>query len=204
MELLISVAALVGVGAITPGPNNFAVMSVAARSGLSGAWRAIAGVVCGSLVLFALAAAGASALLDAHPRLRMALCIAGCTYLGYLGVRLIMRADTSAQGDQTESAGPRTDGIGLFAFQFFNPKSWTLVLAAASAAQASAPGVVEWLYLAAIFVGIPALCLTIWTLFGLFLAARLQRPRFRAVFDRAMGGALLASAILLLIEGLAP
>lgn len=201
VELLVGIAALVGVGAISPGPNNFAVMSVAARSGLAGAWRAIAGVVLGSVALFALAAVGASALFDRNPALRMGVCIAGCAYLGYLGVRLAAASGNSAQADDREPAGGRSDGLGLFAFQFLNPKSWTLVLAAAAAAQGSADRIVDWVYMAATFVVIPAACLMLWALLGMSLSARLRRPRFRSAFNRAMGGALLVSAGLLLIEG---
>lgn len=204
MELLLSVAALVGVGAITPGPNNFAVMGVAARSGFAGARRAIAGVVSGSLALFALAVAGASTLLDGNPALRMSLCIAGCAYLGYLGARLAMASGNAAQADDRERAGARTDAFGLFAFQFLNPKSWTLVLAAAAAAQGTADRIVDWVYLAAIFVVIPAACLMLWALFGISLSAHLRRPRFRARFDRAMGCTLIASAVLLLVESVSP
>lgn len=203
MDLLASIAALVGVGAITPGPNNFAVLNVAARSGVARAMPAIAGVVLGSLALFLLVATGAGALFDAQPGLRMVICVGGCAYLGYVGIRLVAGSFRGSADEVRGDAALPSDALGLFGFQFLNPKGWSLVLTATSAAQASANGIVDWAYLAAIFVGIPAACLLLWSLFGSLFTAHLRRPRFRARFDGAMGCTLLASAVLLLVEGLA-
>jgi threonine/homoserine/homoserine lactone efflux protein len=203
LELMAGVVTLVGVGAITPGPNNIAVMNAAARAGVVGALPAIAGIVLGSLGLLLLVAAGAGAMLDAHPGWRTLLTVSGCLYLGYLGARLIANgaaADQSSKGDRRR-AKPRDQVIGLFGFQFLNPKSWALVVTATSAVQVSVAQVTDLAWLAAIFVIIPTLCLTLWSLLGASFTERLARPTFRARFDRTMGTLLVASAVLLLVEG---
>jgi threonine/homoserine/homoserine lactone efflux protein len=202
MEILAGIAALVGVGAITPGPNNLAVMSAAARFGIRGALPAIAGIVAGSLALFLLVALGAGALLDAQPRLRILIVLSGCAYLGYLGVRLFGNAwwgrNDTVSGQSRE---PRVEALGLFGFQFLNPKGWALVFTVSSAAHAEAVRWLDLLTVAALFVAIPTVCLLLWSLFGSLFTARLRRKAFRIGFDSAMGSVLVASALLLGLEG---
>jgi threonine/homoserine/homoserine lactone efflux protein len=201
LELIAGVGTLVGVGAITPGPNNIAVMNAAARAGVRGALPAIAGIVLGSLGLLLLVATGAGAMLDAHPGWHTLLTVSGCLYLGYLGARLIA-SGTADQGSTSDRprAKPRDEVIGLFGFQFLNPKSWALVVTATSAAQVSVAQLADLAWLAAIFVSIPTLCLTLWSLLGAAFTERLAQPTFRARFDRTMGSLLVASAALLLVE----
>ena len=91
MDAFLALAAVVTVGAITPGPNNWVVMRAAARSGAAGAVPVIAGVVLGSLALLVLVAAGGGAAFEAEPRLRTALAIGGSLYLAALGARLVFQ-----------------------------------------------------------------------------------------------------------------
>lgn len=194
MDALIGIAGVITVAAITPGPNNLVVMRTAAQTGWRAALRAIAGIVLGGLVLLALAATGTAALFAAQPRLRIALTIMGCLYLGATGVRLMCRRSADAGG---ASVTPPASVTGLFVFQFLNPKSWILTVTAVSA-QAAASSGVAFAKLAALFVAIPLLCLLLWSALGLAMATFMERGGAAARFDRAMGGLLVASALLLL------
>src|ERR1700688_931387 len=89
MEALIGAAGAIAAAALTPGPNNFVVMRTAARGGIAAALPAIGGVVLGSLLLLGVVVGGAGAAFEAVPHLRMALAIAGCLYLVYLGAQLL-------------------------------------------------------------------------------------------------------------------
>src|SRR5262245_4024395 len=193
-EVLAAVATVVGVGAITPGPNNIAVMNAAARAGVMGALPAIAGIVFGSLGLLLLVVAGAGALLAAQPRWRTILTIGGSLYLCYLGARLI-KGTPGAQADTRprEWAGRQRQAAGLFVFQFLNPKAWAIVLTATTAAGFTLRDVADLAWLSAIFAGVPFLCLVAWSAFGALFTRRLAAPRFRVRFDRAMGGLLAVS-----------
>jgi threonine/homoserine/homoserine lactone efflux protein len=201
MEMILSIAALIGVGAITPGPNNLAVLNAAARSGFAGAFPAITGIIAGSLALFLLVAVGGATLFDASPRQRALITLGGCLYLAYLGARLIgdgMRG--SMRSPATVNEPPRLEALELMGFQFLNPKGWALVLTVSSAAQAADAGWLDQAAIAGLFVAIPAACLSAWSLCGSLLTTRLARRGFRAGFDGAMGSVLLASALLLLYE----
>jgi threonine/homoserine/homoserine lactone efflux protein len=193
MEALIGAAGAIAAAALTPGPNNFVVMRTAARGGLAAALPAIAGVVLGSLALLAVVVAGAGAAFEAVPHLRMALAIAGCLYLVYLGAQLLRggsRGGTerapapAAQAAQdgkpmenvqaareTRNAAESQERLpagvaGLFGFQFLNPKSWVLVLTATAATPASWSALARFGQLAALFAVIPTVCLLLWATLG--------------------------------------
>lgn len=197
MAGLEAVAAIVAVGAITPGPNNLVVMRAAARGGFPAALPAMAGVVLGSLALLAAAVAGVSALIEAVPHARGVLTLGGCLYLAWLGASLALRG--TAAPEDTGAAPLPAGALGLFAFQFLNPKGWVMTLTAVSAADAG--GVLATFgRLLPLFAFIPAVCLGAWCSLGAALTRTWRRPRVRAWFDRGMGGLLVASALLLLLE----
>jgi threonine/homoserine/homoserine lactone efflux protein len=197
MTILTSLTVLIFVAAITPGPNNLAVLGAATHRGAGGASRAIAGVLLGSLALLALALAGADALFASQPRVRDGISLLGCGYLAWLGARMIA---------QSLRAPTRTDAITssgiaqLVGLQFANPKAWTLVLTAVAVARGAMPPATAALTLTTLFLVVPGVCLAAWAWFGLRLMPRLERGASRRWFDRTMGVLLLAAALALLAD----
>ena len=175
MEALIGAAGAIAAAALTPGPNNFVVMRTAARGGIAAALPAIGGVVLGSLVLLGVVVAGAGTAFEAVPHLRMALAIAGCLYLVYLGAQLLLGTRNAAESQERLPAGV----AGLFGFQFLNPKSWVLVLTATAATPASWSALARFGQLAALFAVIPTVCLLLWAALGRRLRQRRRQPSTR-------------------------
>ena len=201
MEALIGVTALILVAAITPGPNNLVVMQAAARGRAASAVPAILGIVLGSLALLAVAVAGAGAAFEAEPRLRTALSLGGCLYLSWLGLQLVMPTFRSEPRPTRGGDKPLPTGVlGLFGFQFLNPKSWVMVLTATAASQSPEGALGTFLRLSALFVVIPTICLALWSSLGSAMARGLERPAVQRWFDRGMGLLLVGSAALLLTE----
>jgi threonine/homoserine/homoserine lactone efflux protein len=197
MTVLTSLTVLIFVAAITPGPNNLAVLSAAAHRGAAGASRAIAGVLLGSLALLALALAGGDALFTSQPRVRDAIGFLGCAYLAFLGARMIahsLRAPTAA-GAVTSYGMAQLVGL-----QFANPKAWTLVLTAVAVARGAMQPAPAALALTTLFLVIPSVCLAAWAWFGMRVMPRLEHGAPRRWFDRTMGALLLASAVALLAD----
>lgn len=196
----LATAGLVAVGALTPGPNNLFVMRTAARCGLRGAAPAIAGVVLGSVALVVVVGLGGGAVFDAAPAARTAVAIAGCLYLAWSGGALVAATfrGRAAPADRGEPALP-AGAAALFGFQFLNPKGWVVAVTAASAVDAGG-GAATVAALLPLFVVIPAISLVAWATLGAMLGGALRRPAVRIWSDRAMGGLLVASALLLLLE----
>jgi threonine/homoserine/homoserine lactone efflux protein len=195
MHDLLAAAGLLLVAAITPGPNNLVVLREASHGGMRGAAGAIGGIVLGGLVLLAVVAAGAGSLLATHASLRIALGAAGAAYMAWLGLRLLLAAPPGANA---AAVALPAGMLGLFGFQFLNPKGWAMVVAVVAARPATR--LADYLPLALLFTVIPLACLLLWSLGGQVLAARLARPRFRRASDAVMGALLLACAVLLLLE----
>ncbi|HUH55984.1 MAG TPA: LysE family transporter [Rhodanobacter sp.] len=196
MNHLLALAGLLGVAAITPGPNNLVVLRAAMQVGLRGALPAIAGVVLGGLLLLAVIALGAGRLFAAYPSFQRWTGMAGALYLSWLGVALLIRAVATGSEDSTVGHGLPISTFGLIGFQFLNPKSWVMVLTALATWPAT--DLRGHLPLAGLFVLIPSLCLLLWAAFGAWLTRWLARPVVRRSVDAVMGALLMACAAFLI------
>lgn len=77
---------------LLPGPNSLYVVSVAARRGVRGGYRAALGVVCGDTALMVLSAGGVASLLQASPTLFTVVKFTGAGYLSWLAVGMLRGA----------------------------------------------------------------------------------------------------------------
>jgi threonine/homoserine/homoserine lactone efflux protein len=197
MEAILLVIAILGVGAITPGPNNFMVMTAGARGGFSAACPVIVGVMVGGLVLLALAWSGVAATLSNAPGLRLLLTTAGAAYLVWHGGGMIWKSrDLSVS--QRERALPDR-WLGVAAFQLLNPKAWVLLMTAATVMSGSIAGLRGFMMLAAIYLLRSAISLSVWAVLGSALGGALGARGSRHWFERLMGGLLVALAALLVV-----
>jgi threonine/homoserine/homoserine lactone efflux protein len=200
MNALIAAAGLVTVAAITPGPNNLVVMRAAVHSGFMGALPAIAGVVAGGLAMLLLVMAGAGVLFAAEPRLYSLITYGGGAYLCWLGAVLVRDSFANPSGNIAIPARALpASAVGMFGFQFLNPKSWVMVLTVTSAVRGGARPAQVFLVLAVLFTVIPALCLTLWCSLGVLMRTSPDRPRVHRWLDTVMGVLLIISALLLIL-----
>ncbi len=197
MQSLLATAGLLLATAITPGPNNLVVLREAGRSGVRGAVAAIGGIMLGGIALLTLTIAGAGPLLVGHAVPRTALSAGGAVYMAWLGACLL--------GGFRNGAGSALDGtplpagmLGLFGFQFLNPKGWAMVLTIV--ATSATAGLSGYLQLVSLFTLILLACLLLWAVSGCLLGGLLTRPSSRQCIDTAMGVLLLGSALLILVE----
>ena len=79
-----------------PGPGTFALLTSTGKGGFRAGAAATAGVILGDQVLMWLAVAGVAALLAAHPAWFRAVQYLGATYLGWIGLRLLLARDGDA------------------------------------------------------------------------------------------------------------
>lgn len=79
-----------------PGPGTFALLSATGQGGFRAGAAATVGLMLGDQVLMWLAVAGVAALLAASPAAFQALQWAGAAYLGWIGLRLLLKRDGEA------------------------------------------------------------------------------------------------------------
>ena len=193
MTSFLAVLTIVFVAAITPGPNNFIVMSASLRGGVTAAVPAIAGVIAGSIALLVLVWAGAGTLFEMFPEIQSVLRIAGAAYLIWLGFCLVWRANGLGDGVDERTLPATTWGVA--GFQLLNPKSWVLVITAIATVGGT---LVSMVVLALTFVAVMGLCLTVWSVAGQLISRWLVDQRSRRRFDTVMGVLLMGSAAMLL------
>ncbi len=199
MSVITAVIIIVIVAVITPGPNNFIIMSAAAHGGSKTAIPVGIGVIAGSLLLVSLIWIGAGVLFTVEPRILSILKTTGALYLTYIGMTIIMRAnstvDQNAKG--CEMVWPNTF-YSVAVFQVINPKSWVLCITAFTALSEEFSAGLSSLLLAIIISMLSVFGLSLWALIGSLMVNSLDDPIKRKWILRILGLLLLMSAASLL------
>ncbi|MEO1638627.1 MAG: LysE family translocator [Pseudomonadota bacterium] len=199
-----SIAAVLFAAAITPGPNNFVVMSAAARGGLRSAVAPIVGIVSGTLVLVLAVELGLTAVSAQWPAAVHVFRFLAVGLLFYIGIRIVLSgwADNSASlqdEDQSLPLGGMKLLLAMLALQIVNPKTWVLAATVGTTYAAQERGSI--VMLGVLTVAIPSICLAVWAAGGLVLSPLMERTISRRVFAVCAGGTLIGFAGLLILSG---
>jgi threonine/homoserine/homoserine lactone efflux protein len=184
--------------ALTPGPANLFAIATGARRGKAAALAGMAGMNCATLVWFAGAALGLSALIVAFPAAFRLLAWAGAAYVAWLGLKALLAARhaiVDAHAPARSGTSAWSDG---FMVQIANPKVllfFTAVLPPfVDTHRPVGPQLVAY---AVATLAMDGLCMTTYGLGGAAIARRMTVPRFRRGFSVFVGLLLLAAAALI-------
>ncbi|WP_011580829.1 MULTISPECIES: LysE family translocator [Chelativorans] len=192
MSLDVFIALLVFslVSSITPGPNNFMLLTSGVNFGFVRTIPHMLGIGVGFVSLLLGVGFGLGALLIALPQVSLALKILGGAYLLYLAWKIAMsRALTS--GD--ESGGRPMTFIQAALFQWINPKAWVMAVTAMAIYTNPEFPFLSVLLVAFAFglVNLPSV--SVWAGFGVVLRGFLSNPVRLKWFNIMMGLALAAT-----------
>ena len=185
--------ALIGfafVSSITPGPNNMMLMASGANFGLRRTLPHMLGVAIGFTVMIAAVGIGLMGLFDAFPPLFTILKVASAVYLVWLAWK-IATAPPPEAAKTASDARPMTFAQAA-AFQWVNPKAWTMALTAITV-YAGTRDIVAVLGVAAVFGAINLPVVSIWAVMGQYLSRWLTDARRRRAFNWGMAALLVAS-----------
>ncbi|MGO1120306.1 LysE family translocator [Rhodovibrionaceae bacterium A322] len=201
IEGWLALSGMVLAGVLSPGPNNVLVMSRAVQGGLRAASPLMLGIVLGTLALVLLCWWGAQALFEQWPDLKVVMKVLGCSYLVWMGSRMILAGERPSGRDEAVHRGSAVldGGLALFCFQFLNPKSWMLVLTVIAAQPRISESYGDLVQLLALFALLSGVCLLLWAQAGQLLSRWLHQPGRQRRFDGVMGLLLIASALSLLM-----
>ncbi|HVZ99674.1 MAG TPA: LysE family translocator [Caulobacterales bacterium] len=193
---------VMSVMAVTPGPANLFAVATGLRAGPRAALLGVAGMNCATLVWYAAASLGLSALIGAFPLFFRAMGLAGGAYVAWLGLKSLW----SAARDHPLFAKPLRAGAGGsfadgFAVQLSNPKIvlfFTAVLPPFIDPLRPAPAQLFWL--GAGTITLDALAMSAYAVAGGALARALETPLFRRAFAALVGALLLSAAALILLR----
>ena len=187
-ELMIAFSLFAFVSSITPGPNNLMLMA----SGVNfGVWRTIPhilGISIGFIVMVLLVGIGIFNIFEAFPISYKVLKIISVVYLLYLAWKI---ANAASVNISTDMAKPMTF-LQASAFQWVNPKTWTMALTAISVYSYERT-FSEVLLVAVVFgaINLPSVCL--WAVLGQQMARFINNPRWLVIFNRLMALLLIIS-----------
>lgn len=191
VKTVVALAAFAFVSAMTPGPNNLMLMASGTNFGFARTVPHMFGVGIGFSLMVLLVCLGIGATFAALPGAMLALKIASCVYLLYLAWRIATAPPPSmVEGAPT---GRPLSFLQAAAFQWVNPKAWSMTLTVAAVYMPAADRVRGAAIIGVVvaLVNVPAV--TTWAAAGVQLRRLIRRPKAYRAFN-------VAAAILLVLS----
>ena len=189
IEILTGLAAFSFASSITPGPNNLMLMASGANYGFRRTIPHMLGVGIGFVFMVIMVGIGLVQVFNAIPASYLALKVVSVIYLLYLATRI---ATAAPPGDDAREAGKPFTFLQAAAFQWVNPKAWTMALTSV-AVYAPSQSLLAVGLVALVFGAINLPCVSLWTVLGEQLRHVLSNPRRLRVFNILMALLLVGS-----------
>ena len=194
-DLFLALLGFVVIMCFTPGPNNLMLMASGTNYGYRPTLPHLAGVVFGFSLMVVLVGLGLMAVFTRLPELRTALKVVSVAYLLYLALKIARAVPPDSAA--TPQGRPLTF-LQASAFQWVNPKGWTMALTGITA---YAPGQSLWavLVVSGAFLVVNSVSGSLWVLIGQQIRRFLTDPRRLVLFNWTMAALLVATLIPVLI-----
>jgi len=182
-ELFLALVAFALVTSITPGPNNLMLLASGANFGFRRTIPHMFGIALGMATLIFSAGAGLAQLLWIYPGADTALRAAGMAYMLWLAWRLWSLAPRT--GIEHDGTARPMSLLQAAAFQWVNPKAWSMAVAAVSAyAPDRSFATVGLIAGAFALVNLPSV--SVWAWSGQHMSGLLGEGRRQRLFNRLM------------------
>lgn len=188
LEILTALSLYAFVTSVTPGPNNVMLMASGANFGFARTVPHMLGVGIGFGVMVFLVGVGLMGVFQAIPHSDLALKVLSVVYMLYLAWKI---ASASGIDDGPKSSRPMTF-LQAAAFQWVNPKAWSMALAAISLYAAS-QSIGSVAIVAAVFLAVNIPSVSLWALAGTQVRRLLSNPAHLRLFNVAMAALLVLS-----------
>lgn len=198
LNLLTALFAFAFVTVITPGPNNLMLMASGANFGFRRTIPHMLGIGLGFPSMVLLVGVGVMQLFDAWPPSYTILKVLSVAYLLYLAWKIA----NAAPPGRTEATGRPLTFLQSAAFQWVNPKAWSMALSAITLYAASRD-LAAVLWVAGVYVCVSVASTTSWTVLGQQMRRVLKSPARLRAFNWVMAILLLATLIPVLWPGTA-
>jgi threonine/homoserine/homoserine lactone efflux protein len=200
-ETMIALTAFAFVSSITPGPNNLMLMSSGANFGFVRSLPHMLGVAIGFVLMLLVVGGGLGAMVRALPPVLLVMKVLSVGYLLHLAWRTATAAAPNPEAAPS-SARPLSF-LQAAAFQWVNPKAWTMALTAMAVYVPVNDHTTGVLVVALVIGAINLPSISIWTALGVQLRRLFHRPRALRAFNIASALLLVASLYPVLTAGLA-
>ncbi len=189
LEALLALALFALVSTITPGPNNLMLMSSGANFGFKKTIPHMLGVSLGFAFMLLLVGIGLMQLFNQYPISYDILKVVSVIYLLYLAFKIATSA--SLKGKEKVESKPFSF-FQAAAFQWVNPKAWTMALTAISVYSPS-QNFESIVIVAMVFALVNLPSVSCWTLLGQELRVLLSSATRLRIFNYTMASLLVLS-----------
>jgi threonine/homoserine/homoserine lactone efflux protein len=185
-DLYIALLSFAFISVITPGPNNLMLMA----SGLNFGWRRsiphMLGVGLGFPLMLLLVGLGLMQVFVAYPIVRQIMTVCSIFYLLYLAWKIANAAPASSGAE----VGKPLTLFQATAFQWVNPKAWSMALTALSVYVPADMGWHGAVLAALTYVICGIISTNTWTLLGIQIKRLLRNDFYQRVFNWACASVL--------------
>lgn len=209
-DLLIALIAFCAVTLFTPGPNNIMLMTSALNFGVRRTLAHMTGVAGGFGIMVAGVGFGLGTVFRTWPQLYPVLKYAGAAYLLYLAWKIanagppvgpVGPTGHEKGHDKDRNRGQPMTFLQAAAFQWVNPKAWSMAVGAISAYGAVAAFPLNVITMAAIYAVMGLASGALWVGFGYSLQRIITNPRAVRTVNIAMALLLVACLYPILADG---
>ncbi len=187
-DILLALIAFAFVSSITPGPNNLMLMASGANFGFRRTIPHMLGIGLGFTVMVLLVGTGLAQMFDRYQISHTVLKAASVLYLLYLAWKIAHAAPASG----AKAKGDPMTFLQAAAFQWVNPKAWTMALTATTVY--TPDHTLQAIVIVAVVFGAVNLpSVSTWTVLGQQMARILTNPRRLVMFNWTMAALLVAS-----------
>ncbi|TFL19062.1 LysE family translocator [Jannaschia formosa] len=186
-DLLLGLVAFAFASSITPGPNNLMILASGANFGAARSVPHVLGISVGFGAMIVLVGLGLGQVFETFPWARPALAAVSVAYLLWLAWRIA----SAPPPERAKADGRPLTFAEAAAFQWVNPKAWTMALTAVTLYTAGGPLAV--VPVAAVFTVVNLPSIGVWLLLGVQMRRWLTSPARLRAFNWTMAGLLVAS-----------
>jgi threonine/homoserine/homoserine lactone efflux protein len=193
LDLFTALVTFALVTVITPGPNNLMLMASGANFGFRRTMPHMLGIGLGFPSMVVLVGVGVMQVFDLWPLSYTILKVLSVAYLLYLAWKIA----NAAPPKEAQAEGKPLTFLQSAAFQWVNPKAWSMALSAITLYAANRD-LAAVLWVAGVYVAVSVISTTSWTVLGQQMRRFLtNRARLRA-FNWTMAALLVATLIVAL------
>lgn len=187
-DLVPALAAFALVSSITPGPNNLMLMASGANFGFTRTIPHMLGIGLGFVFMLLLVGTGLVQVFETYPISHLILKVLSVIYLLYLAWKIANAAPVEKQS----SASTPMSFIQAAAFQWVNPKAWSMALTAVTVYTPDTT-LAAIALVAVVFGAVNLPSVSVWTLLGQQMARVLTNRTRLVAFNWTMAALLIAS-----------
>lgn len=188
IELLYGLVAFAFVSSVTPGPNNMMLMASGANFGFRRTVPHMFGIGIGFTFMIFLVGIGLMQVFDRWPVSHTILKVVSVAYMLWLAWKIA----NAAPPEKAQTTGTPMTFLQAAAFQWVNPKAWTMALTAITI-YAPDRAIVSILTVALAFGFVNFPSVSVWTVLGQELRRVLKGPKSLRAFNWTMAVLLVLS-----------